>query len=53
MNNHDKMVFEKDSFHGLEEPKDRTKTQEYTVNQGGYHGPNRKERDQAQLVLET
>jgi hypothetical protein len=53
MNSHDEMVFEKDSLHGLEEPKDKTKTQEDTGNQGGYHGPNRKERDQAQRVLET
>jgi hypothetical protein len=53
MNSHDAIVFEKDSLHGLEEPKDKTKTQEDTGNQGGYHGPNRKERDQAQPVLET
>jgi hypothetical protein len=53
MNNHDKMVSEKDSLHGLEEPKDKTKTQEDTGDQGGYNGPNRKERDQAQRVLET
>jgi hypothetical protein len=53
MNNHDEMVFEKDSLHGIEEPKDKTKTQEYTGNQGGYYGTNRKERDQAQRVLET
>jgi hypothetical protein len=53
MNNHDEMVFKKDSLHGLEETKDKTKTQEDTGNQGGYHGPNRKERDQAQRVLET
>jgi hypothetical protein len=53
MNNHDETVFEKDSLHGLEEPKDKTKTEEDTGNQGGYHGPNRKERDQAQRVPET
>jgi hypothetical protein len=47
------MVFEKDSLHGLEEPKDKTKTKEDTGDQGGYHGPNRKERDQAQRGLET
>jgi hypothetical protein len=50
MNNHDEMVFEKDSLHGLEEPKDKTKTQEDTGNQGGYYGPNIKERDQAHRV---
>jgi hypothetical protein len=53
MNNHDEMVFEKDSLHGLEERKDKTKTQEDTGNHGGYHGPNRKERDQTQRILET
>jgi hypothetical protein len=53
MSNHDEMVFENDSLHRLEEPKDITKTQEDTGNQGGYQGPNRKERDQAQRVLET
>jgi hypothetical protein len=53
MNNHDEMVFEKDSLHGLEEPKDKTNTQEDTGNQGGYYVPNRKERDQAHRVLET
>jgi hypothetical protein len=37
----------------LEHPKDKTKTQEDTGNQGGYQGPNRKERDQEQRVLET
>jgi hypothetical protein len=45
MNNHDEMMFENDSLHGLEEPKDKTKTQEDTGNQGSYQGPNRKERD--------
>jgi hypothetical protein len=53
MNNHDEMVFENDSIHGLEEPKEKTKTQEDTGNQGGYQRPNRKEIDQAQRVLET
>jgi hypothetical protein len=53
MNNHDEMVLENDSLHGLEEPKDKTKTQEDTGNQGGYQGQNRKERYQAQRVLET
>jgi hypothetical protein len=53
MNNHDKMVFENDSLYGLEEPKDKTKTQEDTVNQGGCQGPDRKERYQAQRVLKT
>jgi hypothetical protein len=53
MNNHDEVVFENDSLHGLEELKDKTKTQEDTGNQGGYQGPNRKERDQALRVLET
>jgi hypothetical protein len=53
MNNHDEMVFENDSLHGLEDTKDKTKTQEDTGNQGGYQGPNRKERDQAKRVLET
>jgi hypothetical protein len=52
MSNHDEMVLKTDSLRGLEEPKDKTKTQEDTGNQGGYHGPNRKERDQAQRVLE-
>jgi hypothetical protein len=53
MNNHDEMVFKNDSLHGLKDPKDKTKTQENTGNQGGYQGPNRKERDQAHHVLET
>jgi hypothetical protein len=53
MNNNDEMVFEKDSLHGLEEPKDKTKTQEDTGDHSGYYGSNRKERDQAQRVLET
>jgi hypothetical protein len=35
MNNYDEMVFKKDSLHGLEEPKDKTKTQEDKGNQGG------------------
>jgi hypothetical protein len=53
MNNHDEMVFENDSLCELEEPKDKTKTQEDTRKQGGYHGPNRNEKNQAQCVLET
>jgi hypothetical protein len=53
MSSHDEMVFKNDSLHGLEEPKYKTKTQEDTGNQEGYQGPNRKERDQAQRVLET
>jgi hypothetical protein len=53
MNNHDKMVFRNDSLHGLEDPKDKTKTQEETGNQGGYPGPNRKESEQGQHVTET
>jgi hypothetical protein len=53
MNNHDEMVLGNESHHGLEDPKHQTKTQEDTGNQGGYQGPNRKERDQAQRVLET
>jgi hypothetical protein len=47
MNNHDKIVFVNDSLHGLKDPKEKTKTQEDTGNQGGYQGPNIKERDQA------
>jgi hypothetical protein len=46
MNNHDKMVFGNDRLHGLEDPKDKTKTQEETGNQVGYQGPNRKESEQ-------
>jgi hypothetical protein len=42
MNNHDEMVFEKDSPRGLEESKEKIKTQEDTGNQGSYHGTNRK-----------
>jgi hypothetical protein len=53
MNNHDKMVFGNDSLHGLDEPKENTKIQEDTGNQGSYQVPNRKERDQAHRVLET
>jgi hypothetical protein len=53
MNNHDKMVFGNDILHGLEDPKDKTKTQEDTSNKGGHQGPNRKERDQEQRFLET
>jgi hypothetical protein len=53
MNNHDKMVFRNDSLHGLESPKDKTKTQEETGNQGGYQGPNIKESEQGQRTTET
>jgi hypothetical protein len=53
MNNHDKMVLGNDSLHGIEDPKDKTKSQEETGNQSGYQGTNRKEREQAQRVLET
>jgi hypothetical protein len=53
MNNDDKMVFGNDSLHGLEDPKHKTKTQEETINQGGYQGQNRKEIEQGQPVTET
>jgi hypothetical protein len=43
------MMFGNDSLHRLEDPKDKTKTQEETGNQG----PNRKESEKGQCVTET